>query len=170
MEIKKVYKESVPHVKLIGKRLTNNERDETSTFARYWQQSFQEGWFDILSKCPNVPGVSGDYLGVMRMNGESSDGFEYWIGMFRAPDAEVPTGFESVEIPAGKVGVCWLYGNEKTGELYSMEAFDLSMTALKEQGWSYAETGWFFERYNCPRFTAPDEKGNVILDICTYLV
>ena len=23
---------------------------------------------------------------------------------------------------------------------------------------------WCFERYNCPRFTSPDEAGNVILD------
>lgn len=28
----------------------------------------------------------------------------------------------------------------------------------------------FFERYNCPRFTEPDEKGDMILDICAYLV
>jgi predicted transcriptional regulator YdeE len=170
MEIKKVYKESIPHVKLIGRRLTNNDRDETGTFARHWQQSFREGWFDILKACKGLSGVSDDYLGAMRMTGESGDGFEYWIGMFRAPDAEVPVGFESVEIPAGEVGVCWLYGSDKTGELYSMEASDLSMAALKEQGWDYAETGWFFERYNCPRFTAPDEKGNVILDICAYLI
>ena len=26
------------------------------------------------------------------------------------------------------------------------------------------EDDWCFERYNCPRFTTPDEKGNVILD------
>jgi hypothetical protein len=28
---------------------------------------------------------------------------------------------------------------------------------------------WFFERYGCPRFTTPDDKGNVILDICHYI-
>lgn len=170
MEIKNVYKESIPQVKLIGRRLTNNDRDETGTFARYWQQSFREGWFDILKECKGLPGISNDYLGAMRMTGESGDSFEYWIGMFRAADAEVPAGFEWVEIPTGEVGVCWLYGSDKTGELYSMEASNLSMDALKEQGWSFAETGWFFERYNCPRFTVPDEKGNVILDICAYLI
>lgn len=65
MEIKKVYKESVPQVKLIGKRLTNNDRDENGTFARYWQQSFREGWFDILRQCKGLPGVGDDYLGAM---------------------------------------------------------------------------------------------------------
>ena len=24
--------------------------------------------------------------------------------------------------------------------------------------------GWRLERYNCPRFTAPDEQGRVVLD------
>ena len=24
--------------------------------------------------------------------------------------------------------------------------------------------GWWLERYNCPRFTAPDEQGRVVLD------
>lgn len=170
MEIKKVYKESVPKVKLIGKRLTNSDRDENGTFAHYWQKSFHEGWFDTLKLCDGVPGIDDDYLGVMRMTGDKGNEFEYWIGMFRSPDAKVPEGFESVEIAAGEIGVCWMYGNDKSGELYSMEASDLSMAALKEQGWSYDEAGWFLERYNCPRFTDPDEKGNVILDICAYLV
>ncbi len=170
MEVKKVYKESIPHLKLIGKRLTSNDQDEAGTFAHWWQQSFQEGWFDTLSRCKGLPGVGDDFLGAMRMTGERSDCFEYWIGMFRAPDAETPAGFESVEISAGEIGVCWLYGSDKNGELYSMEASDLIMATLKEQNWHYAETGWFFERYNCPRFTVPDEGGNVILDICAYLI
>ena len=28
---------------------------------------------------------------------------------------------------------------------------------------------WFFERYQCPRFTTPDEFGNVILDTCYFI-
>ena len=26
------------------------------------------------------------------------------------------------------------------------------------------ENDWCFERYNCPRFTSPDNNGNIILD------
>ena len=169
MEIVKVYKEAVPHVKLVGKRYTNEDRDETGTFARYWQRAFREGWFFALrqgGKC--VPGQSDDPLGMMRMVGENG-GFEYWIGLFLAPDADIPEGFEGVEIPAGEVGVCWLYGNDKNGELFSEEASNLAMGALAEKGWSFSQDAWFFERYNCPRFTDPDEKGNVILDIGAYL-
>lgn len=169
MEIKNVYKEDMPQTKLVGKRYTNTDRDESGTFARYWQQGFDEGWFPALERCAAAPGVSDDPLGAMRMTGSGADDFEYWIGVFCAPDAEVPDGFDSIEIPAGEVGVCWLYGNDKSGELYSAEASDLSMAAFGEQGWEFDETGWFFERYNKPRFTEPDEKGNVILDICAYL-
>lgn len=169
MEIVKVYKEKLPCIKLVGKRYTNKDRDESGTFARYWQQCFQEGWPGILKQCRSIPEGSDDLVGAMRMIGNDGD-FEYWIGAFLAPDAKVPDGFVSVEIPAGEVGVCWLYGNDKSGELYSKEASDLSMAALNEKGWKLSEKGWFFERYNCPRFTEPDEKGNVILDICAYLV
>ena len=44
---------------------------------------------------------------------------------------------------------------------------------MKKQGMEIIsdEAGayWFFERYTCPRFTTPDEDGNVILDICQYV-
>lgn len=169
MEIVKVYKESLPCVKLVGKRYTNKDRDESGTFARYWQECFQEDWLKILKRCENIPEVSDDLVGAMRMAGIDGE-FEYWIGSLLATNAEAPDGFESVEIAAGDLGVCWIYGSDKTGELYSMEASDLSMAALAEKGWKFSEKGWFFERYNHPRFTTPDEKGNVILDICAYLV
>lgn len=168
MEIIKVYKETLPDVKLVGKRYTNKGRDESGTFARYWQACFQEDWRAILKECESIPGVSEDFVGAMRMTNDED--FEYWIGAFLSPCAKVPDGFASVEIPTSDVGVCWLYGNDKNGELYGMEASDLSMAALSEKGWKFSEKGWFFERYNSPRFTSPDEKGNVILDICAYLI
>ena len=42
------------------------------------------------------------------------------------------------------------------------------VAAWQERGWT--PSGWFLERYNCPRYTVPDEKGNVILDYCAYLL
>lgn len=57
----------------------------------------------------------------------------------------MPEGFDAVAILSGEVGVCWLYGNDKNGELYGTEASDMAMDAM-------AEKGWFFERYNCPCF------------------
>ena len=42
------------------------------------------------------------------------------------------------------------------------EGFDV--VAMKALGFKRKEDDWCFERYNCPRFTTPDEEGNVILD------
>lgn len=169
MEIKKVERESLPPVKLVGKRFVQESMTQGGSFASGWQQAFQEGWFDTLGACKGIPGVSGDYIGAMRMVGDKG-AFEYWIGLFLALDAQVPQGFEAVELPAGDIGVCWLYGNQENGELYSPAASDLSMGALAAKGWKFDERGWFLERYNSPRFTQPDQQGNVILDICAYLV
>ena len=49
-----------------------------------------------------------------------------------------PNGFGYVDIDSLDFAICWIYGNNQSGELVC------------------------FERYNCPRFTSPDEKGNVI--------
>lgn len=97
------------------------------------------------------------------------DAFEYWIGMFFPEATPVPDGFMYVDIPSGNVGTCWIYGHESSGEFYGHEAYKLCASKIEEAGWKIAEESWFFERYNCPRFTSPDEKGNVILDFCFYL-
>lgn len=40
----------------------------------------------------------------------------------------------------------------------------MGLNELKALGLKRKEDDWCFERYNCPRFTMPDENGNVILD------
>ena len=97
------------------------------------------------------------------------DGFEYWIGMLIAPQAEIPEGFEAVEIPAGELGVCYVYGKDETGELFGMDVHQACVRSWEEKGWKVSADGWYLERYNCPRYTTPDEKGNVILDYCAYM-
>lgn len=169
MEIIKVYKQELPAVQLIGKRFTHSDRDASGTFGHHWQRCFAEAWPDTLMQCKGIAGVSEDLFGAMRMTDGDAD-FEYWIGSLLAPDATVPDGFESVAIPAGVLGVCWLQGDEKSGELFGMEAWDLCTAAMTEKGWKSEESGWFMERYNCPRFTTPDENSKVILDICAYLI
>lgn len=158
-EIIKTFLERQPEAKLVGKRYADGDRDQYGTYGEKWGLWFQNGWFDWVVNCGKS--VDGSYLGAMRI---TEQGFEYWIGMLMT-EADVPEGFESVDIPAGDLAVCYLYGREDTGELYGMH--DACVDAWAEQGWH--PTGWFMERYNCPRFTTPDEKGNVILDYCAYI-
>lgn len=40
----------------------------------------------------------------------------------------------------------------------------MCLNELNALGLKRKEDDWCFKRYNCPRFTTPDEKGNAILD------
>lgn len=166
MQIAKVYREQLPCARLIGKRYTNEERDAAGTFGSHWQQWYREDWFAGLQPCARIPGMEHACLGAMRV---ADGGFEYWIGALCEPDAETPAGFDTAELPAGELGVCWLRGDPQNGELFGAEATTLVMEAFRAQGWGVSETSWFFERYHPARYHAPDENGDVILDLCAYL-
>ena len=53
---------------------------------------------------------------------------------------------------------------EGSSEFYTMDAHNMCIEKLKEKNMKRKEDDWCFERYNCPRFTTPDNEGNVILD------
>lgn len=84
--------------------------------------------------------------------------------MLFSAETEVPDGFECISIPPLEYAVCYLQGDQQNGELYSTETHDMCLNELRASGMKRKEDDWCFERYNCPRFTAPDENGNVILD------
>ena len=84
--------------------------------------------------------------------------------MFFPVDTVVPEGFEYVDMQPLEYAVVYLYGNEHNGELYGLERHNMCLEELKKQGFRRKEDDWCFERYNCPRFTTPDQQGNVILD------
>ena len=90
-----------------------------------------------------------------------------WV--FCPEKTEVPTGYSFVDFNEADIGVVWLYGKEC--EVYGQE-HKCAESCVKE-GYKITsdeqDTYWFFERYVCPRFTTPDEKGNIILDICHYI-
>jgi predicted transcriptional regulator YdeE len=163
-EIVKVYRESLPSLRLIGKRYTDSDRVNGS-FGSKWGEWFANGYFEPLEKLGSLPENEGAYLGCMHCVNE----FEYWIGMFFAEGTPVPEGYSYVDIPKGDIGTCWIYGREDNGEIYGSEPHNMCMDKMKEAGWELAEDPWFFERYNCPRFTTPDENGKVILDYAVYL-
>ena len=123
-------------------------------------------WFEIIEKQINgkigeIYEDGGAYIGLMRENEAGS--FEYWIGIFMPENTPVPEGFKHIDFQKGELGVCWVYGNES--EVYGLEG-ECGEKLEKE---FKINAGWCFERYVCPRFTTPDEKGNIILDICFYL-
>ncbi|MDO5399362.1 MAG: GyrI-like domain-containing protein [Eubacteriales bacterium] len=163
MKILETRLETYPNVKLIGKRYTDADRDENGSFAQKWGQWFQNNWFSQLKG--GIQGVSDDFVGLMRY---TETGFEYWIGVLMDPRDPVPEGFSSVEVPGGDVAVSFVYGKEGP-DIYGMEAYEGSVAAWAEHGWVPDLNAWYMERYNCPRFTQPDDQGNVVLDYCVWL-
>lgn len=144
-----IKKESWPGCMLIGKRGTN------------WGEWWGNGWFEPLEKQPPLPENGDACIGAVRVaNGMP----ERWIGMFFPEGTPVPEGYEAVSIPAKDYAVCYLRDKDGSGDFYTMETHQACLDALKEQGFIRSEDDWCFERYNCPRFTAPDVDGLVVLD------
>lgn len=152
VKILEVKRESFPAVRLIGKKYEHGPN---------WGEWWQNDWFSVLEQKERLP-MNGDaYIGAVHI----VDGMpEYWIGMFFPVDTEVPEGFDFVDMEALEYAVCYLYDKEGSGDFYSMETHEMCLEELKSLGLKRKEDDWCFERYNCPRFTTPDEAGNVILD------
>ena len=164
-EIINVYKEKVPSMRFIGKKY-----DEFG----HWDEWFANGWFDCIENA--MGGVDsicqlwkdgGNYIGLERH--KENEPFSYWIGMFAPPETPVPDGFCFIDFSETFLGVCWIYGEEgathgKTGECAKK---------LEEEGIEIKTdvdgAVWSFENCTCPRFTTPDEKGNIILDYCYFV-
>jgi len=164
-DIVKIIVEMQPKSKFIGKKYTDKDRNEFNSFSNQWQEWFANGYFKELEKLEGMESMSDDYIGFCKL---TETGFEYWIGCFMGLDDETPEGYEDMIVEGGKVGVCYIYGKEDTGELYGIEPHNKCLEALKEKNYKIKDP-CAFERYNCPRFTTPDEKGNVILDYCFFL-
>ena len=181
-EIIKTYKAHYPAMRLIGKRYTDDDRGEDGSFGNRWGEWHQNGWFGLLeSAAKPVEGEYG-YLGLMTFRTDHQElspeenGFTYWIGIFFPTETPVPDGFDYLDLPESDVGISWIYGNSENGEIYGSEPHSAAYQKLCDNGWG--ELGEnaggeklivFFENYTCPRFTAPDDKGNVILDYGFYL-
>jgi len=169
-QIVKTYTQKLPATRFIGKKFTDKDRIG-GNFGKYWGDAFAGDWFGTIEnvaggadKCAELYEDGGAYIGLMRA-GDGID-FEYWIGMFTPPGTPVPEGFDFVDFDESELGVAWIKGKED--EIYGKE--EKCFQAMKNDGITFSERKdwWFFERYGCPRFTTPDENGEVILDICFF--
>lgn len=169
MEIIKIYAQDVPAMRFIGKRYTAEDSDNGS-FGKKWGEAFDTGLLDSIEAAEGEDELlyedADAYIGLMRDCGDNN--FEYWIGKFTRPGTPVPEGLGCVDFPKSRLGVGWARGLEQ--EMYPREdeviqkIINSGVMPKKDD----AGSGWFFERYQCPRFTTPDAEGKVILDICFF--
>ena len=165
-EIINTYKQKIGAMRFIGKKYGDEDRVNGS-FGSQWGEWFENARFEAIEK--QYSGKLADiyedgdaYIGLMRDDEKGT--FEYWIGIFMPEGTAAPAGFEYIDFPAGNLGVCWVYGKEE--EVYMHEG--QCGEKLEKDGYTICSS-WCFERYACPRFTTPDDKGNIILDICFYV-
>lgn len=149
--------ENAPAVRFIGKKYRNGS---------YWHEWWENGWFSVLEKGDLSPLNDGGYIGLMR---DGPNGFEYWIGMFFEEGEKVPSGFDYLDLPQHQYAVCYLHGNPTSGELFGGEPYRLCLEYLEDLNMEYCPCEWRFERYSCPRWTSPDENGDVTLDMAFAL-
>jgi len=169
-EIIKTYKQSVPAMRFIGKKYGDEDRVDGG-FGAQWNNWFSNSYFSAVEekqgKLSEAYEDAAAYVGLMRH--KDGEPFEYWIGLFTPEGTDVPDGYLYVDFPKSEFGVCYLYGD--MGNLFGKE--EKCGVKCDEEGYPPIEdekgATWFFERYNSPRFTQADEKGNVILDIVFFV-
>lgn len=164
-EITKVFREDIPAMRFIGKKYHDYGG---------WGEWFANGWFDAIEdsmggtdKILALWENGGAYVGLeCRRDGVL---LEYWIGMFTPENTAVPEGFSHIDLPKASLGTCWIYGKEE--EVHG--AVGNCWEALRNAGMEICadENGveMAFENCLCPRFTTPDEQGNIILDYCYFV-
>ena len=164
-EITKVFREEIPAMRFIGKKYPD--------FGGWWGEWFANGWFDEIEKAMGGTEAilkiwenGGGYIGLERRS--ESQPFEYWIGMFTPAETKVPDGFDHIDFIEVGLGTCWIYGKEN--DVHNTSDCRSAVENTGMELWKDERGGvWSFENCLCPRFTTPDEQGNVILDYCYFV-
>jgi len=163
----KVYRQTIPAARFIGKKYGNEDRVD-GYFGAKWNEWNDKGWFDLLgeqiSGCHKSLYEDGDAaVGLMRHPGGDHSKFEYWIGYFTPAGTAVPDGFGHEDMPAMDIGAVWFYEKDE-------KKYDLAPEALArlEKDGFIATTDWNFERYSPARLSNPAINKRII-DICFFV-
>ena len=122
-----------------------------------WSKWWENGWVETLEKIPALPFNGDAYIGARQEKGV------HWIGMLFPAGTAVLEGFECVDLPPAGYAVCFIRDAEGSDGLYSRQTREACLERIAALGLRVRD-GWRLECYNCPRFTAPDEQGRVVLD------
>jgi hypothetical protein len=76
--------------------------------------------------------------------------------------ASVPEGYVFIDIEETDVAIGWIK-SKNTADVCSA-AHTQTEKAINENGYKCDQMKWCMELYNCPRFSQPDENGDIVLD------
>ena len=167
-DIIKVYIQTIPATRFIGKNFGSEQHPD-------WGYAWGNDVFGKAEKAVNDQAKirtqfedADVYCGLYYRNSETG-AYDGWCGLFLPPDTEVPDGLDHIDFPEQNLGVCWIYG--KQNELYNLvsQCPDKLISSGMEIISDAKGYIGHFERDQCPRFTTPDEKGNIIVDYCYFV-
>lgn len=148
-------------MKIVGREVRPKLGAEENPIPAFWQTCFTDGTFPTIEAL-GTPALDGSYVGFMCDDNAGNNMYTYICGIFMKPDCPVPEGFTARDVAESDVAVGWICG--PAHENYPV-AHQLTAAAMEKAGHKPDEAAaWCAEVYNCPRFTTPQENGNVILD------
>ncbi|MDR0949119.1 MAG: GyrI-like domain-containing protein [Lachnospiraceae bacterium] len=148
---------TVPETRFIGKQYDHYPN---------WGDAWANGWFEqIEAMGAQSPINDGSYC---VLYGKDNN---HWIGEFMEAGTPVPEGLDFVDIPESQAVLFFIKG--KQGDCFTTAYNTDVINGLIEQlGLPHPADDRklkAFERDNCPRFTDPDEEGNLILDYIVFM-
>lgn len=136
VQINPVSNETLPAVRLVGKRYRDDE-----SFSLKWKEWNESAWFTILADSESL--YSSSYVGAKHIvNGA----LEYWIGMICLPNTNVPKAFEYIDIDEVNLAVFHLQG--KAYKLTSFATHNHCLDELNKNGMTRFEDHWCFECFD----------------------
>jgi hypothetical protein len=151
MEIKKIFEETLPSSRFIGKK--NSE----------WGLFWEDGWCDILNKIERkyIIKIEEKYkFEFITMKKVVNENEEYWVGTMYYPDTPVPEDLDFVDFESSRAAVFRLYG-KFDDEFFGLETHNQCLAKLSIHGLTPREDCWCIV---LPRCSMADKDGNVTMD------
>lgn len=160
----------MPDVLLVGKAIRHTRGEMAkgdNPIPAFWSRCFADGTFPALEAQGDFVYNHG-YAGVMTDWDSAYNGFCYVVGMLMKPGADVPQGFVSYPLDATRIATGWIQGKDAAdvGE----KAYAYTEQAVYSNGYRCNQMKWCMELFTHPRYTTPDENGNIIMDYCLPVV
>lgn len=155
----------LPELCVVGKELKINIEKHMkgqNTIPAFWDKCFADGTFAKIEELKDF--VYDDaYIGFMADWANGDGYFTYICGMLMKPNCPLPNSdYIARSLSPTTAAIGWIQGTS-TQDVCSTAHAD-TQKALEEAGYNSDHSEWCMELYNCPRFTTPDENGNIILD------
>lgn len=154
----------MPDILLVGKEIRHSMKamaNGNNPIPDFWARCFQDGTFSMLEASGSAL-YNGAYAGVMIDWDQGYNSFSYVVGMLMKIGADVPPGFVSHTLDATKVAIGWIQGKDASD--VSSKAYEYTEQAVYAGGYRCSQMKWCMELFTHPRYTTPDENGNITLD------